>query len=84
MTTRHASPRDSRPGDGLVRVGAVVFVLGVVAGVVSVVPSVVTGDPANAPLVIAAGSLMPVGLGLALLGLLRAARTRRREARAAR
>ena len=63
------------------RLGAVVFVAGVLAVVAAVVPAVLSGRPARLDLVVAAGSLLPLGLGLALLGLLRAARTARREAR---
>ena len=80
MTARHASADRSRPGDGLVRAGAVVFAVGLVAVVLSVVPSVLSGDPARLPLVVVAGSLLPLGFGIALLGLLRGARTGRRDA----
>ena len=78
---RHVSAGGARPGDALVRTGAGVFVLGVVAVLAAVVPSVVTGQPGRVALVVLAGSLLPLGLGIALLGLLRAARTRRRAAR---
>jgi len=81
VTGRHAAPDPARPGDALVRVGAFVFLLGVVAVVAAVVPSVLTGEPGRLPLVVLAGSLLPLGLGIALLGLLRAARTARRSAR---
>lgn len=81
VTARHASADRSRPGDGLVRAGAVVFAVGMVAVVLSVVPSVVTGEPGQPALVVTAGSLLPIGFGLALLGLLRGARTARRESR---
>lgn len=63
------------------RLGALVFLLGVVAVLASVVPSVLTGEPGRLPLVVLAGSLLPLGLGIALLGLLRAARTARRGVR---
>jgi len=78
---RHADLEGRRPGDLLVRVGALVFALGVVAVIAAVVPAVLTDRPGRLPLVVAAGSLLPLGFGLALLGLLRAARTNRREAR---
>ncbi len=78
---RHASTEGARPGDALVRAGAGVFVLGVVAVLAAVVPSVVTGQPGRLARVVLAGSLLPLGLGVALLGLLRAARTGRRAAR---
>ncbi len=81
MSARTDVPHPQRPGDGLVRVGAGVFVLGVVAVVAAVVPSLLTGEPGRLALVVLAGSLLPLGLGIALLGLLRAARTARRAAR---
>lgn len=80
---RHAAPDGPRPGDRLVRAGAVVFVLGVLAVLGAVVPSVLTGHPGNTVLVVLSAALLPVGLGLALAGLLRAARTNRRAARRA-
>ena len=63
------------------RAGAAVFVVGVLALVVAVVPSVLSGDAARLAPVVLAGSLLPLGFGVALLGLLRAARTSRRAAR---
>lgn len=67
----------------MVRVGAVVFVLGVVAVVAAVVPSVVGNRSGPVVPVVLSAALLPLGLGLALLGLLRSARTARREARRA-
>ena len=83
MTGRHASSDSARPGDGLVRAGAALFVVGVLALVASVVPAVVTGDPAQPVLVVLAGVLLPLGFAVALVGLLRGARTARREAKRA-
>ncbi|HEU0100918.1 MAG TPA: hypothetical protein VFR07_01195 [Mycobacteriales bacterium] len=80
MTARHESSQGRRPGDALVRLGAAVFVLGVVAVVVGVVPSVLADRPGDATPVVLAAALLPTGLGIALAGLLRAARTGRREA----
>jgi len=79
---RHAAADPARPGDLLVRVGAAVFLVGVVAVVAAVVPSVVTGHPGRLPLLVLALTLLPLGLGVALLGLLRSARTGRRAGRA--
>lgn len=78
---RHVAPDGGRPGDGLVRLGAVVFLVGVVAVVIGVVPSTLADRPGPVTFVVLAAALLPVGLGLALVGLLRAARTGRREAR---
>ena len=80
MSARHAAADSSRPGDGLVRAGAVVFLVGLVATFASVVPAVLRDRPAPIELVVAAGSLLPLGFAIALVGLLRQARTRRREA----
>ncbi len=83
MSARHAVPGGAPPGERLVQVGAAVFAVGLVAVVLAVVPSVVTGAEPPLPVVVAAGSLLPLGFGLALLGLLRRARTARRLARRA-
>lgn len=77
MTARHAAEA-RRPGDLLVRAGAVLFAAGVVGVLVVLVPFLLGRD--DAPLwTTLVASLLPVGLGLALLGLLRGARARRRE-----
>jgi VIT1/CCC1 family predicted Fe2+/Mn2+ transporter len=69
------------PGDRLVRAGACVFAVGLLAVVVAVVPFLVgSGSGALVPAT-AAAVLLPLGLGLALLGVLRSARTARRAAR---
>lgn len=78
MTARHAAPAQSAPGDRLVRAGAVLFGLGVLGVLAVLVPFLLGRD--DAPLwTTLLASLLPVGLGLALLGLLRGARTRRRQ-----
>jgi VIT1/CCC1 family predicted Fe2+/Mn2+ transporter len=77
VTARHAAPKAPQPGERLVRVGAGLFALGVLGVLVVVVPFLLGRD--DAPLwTTLLASLLPVGLGLALLGLLRGARTRRR------
>ena len=80
-SARHAADDGRGPGDGLVRVGAALFVLGLIAVVVAVGPFLLgsSNDPGVAAS--AAAALLPSGLGLALLGLVRGARTRRRAAR---
>jgi hypothetical protein len=68
---RHAAP--DQPGGGLVRAGAVLFGLGVLGVLTVLVPFLLGRD--DAPLwTTLLASLLPVGLGLALLGLLRGAR----------
>ena len=81
MTGRHLSPTTRLPGEVTVRVGAALFGLGLVALVVTVVPSVLADRQAPLALVVAAAALLPLGLAVALVGLLRSARTARRAAR---
>jgi len=78
MPARHAADRAGRPGEGMVRAGAVLFGIGVLGVLAVVVPFFLGRDDAPLAATLVA-SLMPVGLGLALLGLLRGARARRRE-----
>ena len=74
MTARHAGG-DARPGERIVRLGAALFGLGLVGVLLVVVPFLLGRD--DAPLwTTLLASLMPVGLALALLGLLRGARRR--------
>ena len=76
MTARHAAPDGAGPGERLVRLGAALFAIGVVGVLLVVVPFLLGRD--DAPLwTTLLASLLPVGLGLALLGLLRGARSRR-------
>lgn len=78
MRARHAAPEARRPGEGLVRAGALVFAIGV-AGVLAVLVPFLLGR-ADAPLwATLLALLLPVGLGMSLVGLLREARTRRRR-----
>jgi len=75
---RHASAGSRGPGDALVRAGALLFAVGGVGVLLTVLPYFVgEREPALPSLVVA--SLMPFGLALALLGLLRAARASRRQ-----
>jgi VIT1/CCC1 family predicted Fe2+/Mn2+ transporter len=73
---RHAAPDDPRRGEGLVRAGALVFAVGVVGVLLAVVPFFLGRDDAPSWTALLA-SLLPVGLGLALVGLLRGARASR-------
>ncbi|MFE0459011.1 hypothetical protein ACFW1A_07070 [Kitasatospora sp. NPDC058965] len=69
-------------GEGLVRVGAVVFVLGALATVVTFVPLFLHLTPLPSAAYWAC-MLMPLGFLLALVGLFRSARSQRRRADAA-
>ena len=76
MSARHGAPDDARPGERLVRLGAVLFAVGIVGILLVVVPFLLGRD--DAPLwTTLVASLLPVGLGVALLGLLLGARSRR-------
>lgn len=80
MSPRHAAAQPPRRGDRLVRAGAVLFGLGVLGVLAVVVPFLVGED--DAPLwTTLVASLLPVGLAVSLVGLLRGARSRRRERR---
>ena len=73
MSARHEAPRQRSVGDVLVRVGAVLFAVGVV-GVLAILVPFFTGRrdaPASLDLV---ALLLPFGLGTALVGLLLGAR----------
>ena len=80
MTGRHVAPAKSAPGERLVRAGAVLFGVGVLGVLAVVVPFLFGRD--DAPLwTTLLASLLPAGLGLSLLGLLRSARSHRRRRR---
>ena len=66
-----------QPGDALVRVGAILFLIGAVATIATVTPLFlgVAALPTPAYFV---SMVMPLGFGVALLGLLRSARGSRR------
>lgn len=77
MSGRHASRQPPQRGDRTVKVGAVLFGLGVLGVLAVVVPFLLGRD--DAPLwTTLVASLLPVGLALSLLGLLRGARSRRK------
>lgn len=77
MTGRHAAPDAARPGERLVRLGALLFALGVLGVLAAVVPFLLGRDEAPLWTTLLA-SVLPVGLGVALVGLLVGARSRRR------
>lgn len=75
---RHRGGRE--PGGLLVRIGAAVFLVGVVAVCVDVLPHPLSRQDRPLPLNLLA-FLTALGLGLALLGLLRGIRAEHRAAR---
>jgi hypothetical protein len=66
-----------QPGDALVRTGAILFLIGAVATVVTVAPLFLGLTPLPTPAYFVS-MVMPLGFGVALLGLLRAARAQKR------
>lgn len=78
MTTHH--PADApRPGDTLVRVGAVLFVIGAVATMATVAPLFLGLHRLPTPAYFVC-MVMPLGFAVALAGLLRSARGQVRRA----
>ncbi|MBY8884923.1 hypothetical protein K7472_08680 [Streptomyces sp. PTM05] len=71
-----------RPGDALVRIGAIVFIIGAVATLATMTPLFIGAKPLPTPAYFVC-MLMGVGFALALGGLLRAARAQRRQIREA-
>ena len=67
------------PGDGLVRVGAIVFIVGAVATLITVAPLFLGTDPFP-PVAYAVCMLMGVGFVIAAAGLLRSVAAQRRQA----
>jgi UDP-N-acetylmuramyl pentapeptide phosphotransferase/UDP-N-acetylglucosamine-1-phosphate transferase len=65
-------------GERLVRVGGVLFLLGVLASAVTVTP-LLTGDDPFPTAAYVAAMLAPVGFGVALAGIVRDIRARRRH-----
>ncbi|MET9545857.1 MULTISPECIES: hypothetical protein [unclassified Streptomyces] len=70
------------PGDGMVRIGAIVFFVGAVATLVTVAPLFLGTDPFP-PLAYAVCMLMGVGFLIAAAGVLRGIAVQRRQARSA-
>jgi hypothetical protein len=72
---------DAHAGDGLIRTGAVVFGIGLVAVLVVVLPFFFGVENRPLPLNLVAGVLPPLGLLLALVGLVRGSRASSRAQR---
>ncbi|MEU5161269.1 hypothetical protein AB0G74_16905 [Streptomyces sp. NPDC020875] len=71
----------SAPGDGLVRAGAIVFVIGAVATLITFVPMFLGTDPFP-PVAYAVCMLMGVGFAIAGAGVFRSIAAQRRTAKA--
>ncbi|PRH76590.1 hypothetical protein C6N75_24765 [Streptomyces solincola] len=68
------------PGDGLVRAGAVVFIIGAVATLATMAPLFLGTEPFP-PVAWAVCMLMGVGFAIAAAGVLRSVAAQRRQAR---
>ncbi|MFD0143840.1 MULTISPECIES: hypothetical protein [unclassified Streptomyces] len=79
--TPSAPSDESAPGDGLVRAGAIVFIIGAVATLVTVAPLFLGTEPFP-PIAYAVCMLMGVGFLVAGAGVLRSIGAQRRQARA--
>ncbi|MEV0413936.1 hypothetical protein AB0I68_24785 [Streptomyces sp. NPDC050448] len=77
--TPHAD--EARPGDGLVRAGGIVFIVGAVATLVTMAPLFLHTDPFPS-YAWAVCMLMGVGFAVSAMGVLRSAAAQRRAARA--
>ncbi|MFB6632487.1 hypothetical protein ACIPQJ_06610 [Streptomyces sp. NPDC090082] len=71
---------DSAPGDGLVKIGVIVFAVGAVATLVTVAPLFLKTDPFPTVAYLVS-MLMGVGFLLAAAGVLRSVAAQRRQAR---
>ncbi|MFE2876645.1 hypothetical protein ACFXG6_16600 [Streptomyces roseus] len=74
-------PDEARPGDGLVRAGGVVFIVGAVATLATMAPLFLDTDPFPS-YAWAVCMLMGVGFLISAAGVLRSAAAQRRAARA--
>ncbi|MFD5426989.1 hypothetical protein [Streptomyces sp. NPDC127084] len=79
-TQTNSSRSGAGPGDGLVRVGVVIFVIGAVATLVTVAPLFLGTEPFP-PVAYGVCMLMGVGFLIAGAGVLRSIAAQRREAR---
>jgi hypothetical protein len=73
---------DALPGDGLIRVGAILFLIGAVATLVTVAPLFLGTEPFPTVAYLVS-MLMGVGFLVAAAGVLRTIAAQRRQARAA-
>ncbi|MFF6832995.1 hypothetical protein ACFY84_14150 [Streptomyces sp. NPDC012438] len=79
--TRAVPVDDSAPGDGLVKVGGILFVIGAVATLVTVAPLFLGTDPFPT-VAYTVSMLMGVGFLVAAAGVMRSIAAQRRQAKA--
>ncbi|MEV0965432.1 MULTISPECIES: hypothetical protein [unclassified Streptomyces] len=78
--THETQANSAGPGDGLVRVGAIVFIIGTVATLVTVAPLFLGTEPFPTAAYLVS-MLMGVGFLIAGIGVLRSIAAQRRQAR---
>lgn len=78
--THETQPNSAGPGDGLVRAGAIVFIIGTVATLVTVAPLFLGTEPFPTAAYLVS-MLMGVGFLIAGIGVLRSIAAQRRQAR---
>ncbi|MCM2576863.1 hypothetical protein [Streptomyces meridianus] len=74
--------RDARAGDGLVRAGGIVFLVGALATLATITPLFIGADPLPTA-AYAVSMLMGAGFAIAGAGVLRSIAVQRRQARSA-
>ncbi|MCQ4209728.1 MULTISPECIES: hypothetical protein [Streptomyces] len=79
-TQANSRATDTGPGDGLVKAGGIVFLVGAIATLVTMAPLFLDTDPFP-PVAYAVCMLMGVGFLLAAAGILRGIAAQRRQAR---
>ncbi|MFE3140740.1 hypothetical protein [Streptomyces scopuliridis] len=77
-----AATEEAGPGDGLVRIGAIVFIVGALATLITVAPLFLGSEPFPS-VAYAVCMLMGVGFLIAAAGVLRSIAAQRRRARPA-
>ncbi|MFG2756866.1 hypothetical protein [Streptomyces wuyuanensis] len=80
--THETQANSAGPGDGLVRAGAIVFIIGAVATLVTVAPLFLGTEPFPTAAYLVS-MLMGVGFLIAGIGVLRSIAVQRRQARSA-
>ncbi|TLQ45226.1 hypothetical protein [Streptomyces marianii] len=78
--THETQPNSAVPGDGLVRAGAIVFIIGAAATLVTVAPLFLGTEPFPTAAYLVS-MLMGVGFLIAGIGVLRSIAAQRRQAR---
>ncbi|MGY0492612.1 hypothetical protein [Streptomyces sp. WG-D5] len=81
-TQANSAAAETGPGDGLVKAGGIVFIVGAIATLVTMAPLFLNTDPFP-PIAYAVCMLMGVGFLIAAAGVLKGVAAQRRQARSA-